>query len=94
VRQSNEDGITQCGMSRVTREADGCRHRANTHSILPQRAPGQQQTTRQQKWTNFDGHFDGCSSLTVQYRVHCPMEEVQDFGRSHWTLPSGEYCGQ
>jgi hypothetical protein len=42
VRQSNTDGIVQCGMSRATPEATGCRHRATTLSVLPQRPPGQQ----------------------------------------------------
>ncbi len=44
VHCSNTDGITLCGMSRATPEATGLRHRANTHSVLPQRPPGQQQT--------------------------------------------------
>jgi hypothetical protein len=42
VRRSNTDGIVQCGMSRATLEATGCRHRATTCSVLPQRPPGQQ----------------------------------------------------
>jgi hypothetical protein len=50
--------------------------------------------TMTKKWTNFAGHFDGCGRALVQYRVHCPMEEVQGFGRSHWMLPSDEYCGR
>jgi hypothetical protein len=29
--------------------------------------------------------FDGHGGALVQDRVHCPMEEVQGFGRSHWT---------
>jgi hypothetical protein len=42
VHRSNTDGIAQCGMSRATLEATGCRHQATTHSVLPQRLPGQQ----------------------------------------------------
>jgi hypothetical protein len=42
VRQSNTDGIAQCGMSRVTPEATGHRHRVTTCSVLPQFLPGQQ----------------------------------------------------
>jgi hypothetical protein len=42
VHRSNTDGIAQCGMSTATLEATGCRHRANTCSVLPQRPPGQQ----------------------------------------------------
>ncbi len=47
VHQSNTDGITQCGMSRATPEATGCRHRATTCSVLPQRLPGQQANKQQ-----------------------------------------------
>jgi hypothetical protein len=46
------------------------------------------------KWTNFDGHFDVCGGALVQYHVHLLMENVQGFGRSHWTPPLVEYCGQ
>jgi hypothetical protein len=42
VRRSNTDGIAWCGMSTATPEATGRRHRAITHSVLPQRLPGQQ----------------------------------------------------
>jgi hypothetical protein len=91
VRRSNTDGITQCSMSRATPEATGCRHWATTHSVLPQRPPGQQQSKqKRKKWTNFAGHFDGRGGAPVQYRMHHPMEEIQGFGRSHWTPPSGE----
>jgi hypothetical protein len=47
VRQSNTDNIAQCGMSRATPEATGCRHRATTCSVLPQRPPGQQANKQQ-----------------------------------------------
>ncbi len=52
VHRSNTDGIAQCGMSRATPEATGCRHRATTPSVSPQRPPGQankQQTTNTPK---------------------------------------------
>jgi hypothetical protein len=39
--------IAQCSMSRATPEATGCRHRANTCSIPPQRPPGQQANKQQ-----------------------------------------------
>ncbi len=42
MRRSNTDSIVQCGMSRATTKAIGCRHRATTHSVLPQQLPGQQ----------------------------------------------------
>ncbi len=43
----NTDGIAQCGMSRATPEATGRRHWATTHSVLPQRPPGQQANKQQ-----------------------------------------------
>jgi hypothetical protein len=42
VHWSNTDGIAQCGMSRATPEATGCRHQATTCSVSPQQPPGQQ----------------------------------------------------
>jgi hypothetical protein len=37
--------------------------------------------------TQFNGRVDP----PVQCRIHPPMEGVQSFTQSHWTLPSGEY---
>ncbi len=53
------------------------------------RATGKQITIN--KYTKKGGHVDGCGGAPVQYRMHRPMEEVQGFTRSHWTLPSGKY---
>jgi hypothetical protein len=50
--------------------------------------------TTMKKCTNFAGHFDCRDDAPVQYHAHCPMEEVQGFGRSHWMPPFGKYCGQ
>ncbi len=47
VRRSNSDGIAQCGMTRATPEATGCRHRATTRSVLPQHPPSQQANKQQ-----------------------------------------------
>ncbi len=47
VCRSDKDGIAQCGMSRATPEATGCRHWANTCYVLPQRPPGQQANKQQ-----------------------------------------------
>ncbi len=47
VRRSNTDGIPLWGMSRATPEATGRRHWATTHSVLPQRPPGQQANKQQ-----------------------------------------------
>jgi hypothetical protein len=55
------------------------------------RATGIQTTIN--KYTCKDGHFDGHGNAPVHNRAHRPMEEVQSFTRSHWTLPSGKYCG-
>jgi hypothetical protein len=43
------------------------------------------------KHTCEDGHFDGHGDSPVRNHVHCPMEEVQSFNRSHWTPSLGEY---
>ncbi len=47
VRRSNTDSIAQCGMSRATLEASGCRHWATTCYVLPQQPPGQQANKQQ-----------------------------------------------
>ncbi len=47
--------------------------------------------TAMKKCTNFAGYFDGHIGAPVGYRMHCPMEEVQGFERSHWTPPLGKY---
>jgi hypothetical protein len=33
--------------------------------------------------THCDGHFDGHQAAAVLYHVHCLIEEVQDFHKSH-----------
>jgi hypothetical protein len=37
------------------------------------------------------GHFDGHSGAPEQYRRHRPMQHVQGYSGSHWTLPLGNY---
>ncbi len=48
------------------------------------------------KCTSFAGHFDGPADAPWQCQVHCPMEDVQGFGRSHWIIAIGQvsavYC--
>jgi hypothetical protein len=56
------------------------------------RAMGKQTTIKQ--YTHFAGCFDGHGNEAVQYRVHCLIEEVQGFTRSHWMPPLGEYYAQ
>jgi hypothetical protein len=52
------------------------------------RATGKQTTIN--KYTYFAGRFDGHGNALVRNRVHCPIEEVQGFTRSHWRPPSGK----
>ncbi len=53
------------------------------------RATGKQTTIN--KYTYFAGRFDGHGIAPVCKCAHCPLEEVQGFTRSHWTLPLGKY---
>jgi len=41
------------------------------------------------KCTSVAGHFDCCAEAMKQYMGHCPMQHVQGYSRSNWTLPSG-----
>jgi hypothetical protein len=36
-------------------------------------------------------HFDGHDEALKQYMWHHPMQHVQGYTGSHWTLPSGNY---
>ena len=95
VRRSNTDSIAQCGMSTATLEATGHRQSGNyVLRIAPvaARATGIQTTIN--KYTCKAGHFDGHGDASVRNHMHLPMEEVQSFTRSHWTLPSGKYYAQ
>jgi hypothetical protein len=56
------------------------------------RATGKQTTIN--KYTYKAGHFDGYGNAPVHNRVHCLMEEVQIFTRSHWMPPLGKYYCQ
>ncbi len=53
------------------------------------RATGKQTTIN--KYTYKAGHFDGHGDAPVRNCMHCPMEEVQGFTRSHWMPPLGKY---
>ncbi len=35
--------------------------------------------------------IDGLGGVPKQYRWHCPMQQVQGYSRSHWTLALGNY---
>jgi hypothetical protein len=41
--------------------------------------------------TSVAGHFDGHAEALKQYMRHCPMQHVQGYTGSHWTLPLGDY---
>ncbi len=41
--------------------------------------------------TSVAGHFNGHAEALKQYMRHHPMQHVQGYTRSHWTLPSGDY---
>jgi hypothetical protein len=43
------------------------------------------------QYTTIATRFHGRDDAPVQCRVHCPMEVVQGFTRSHWTPPLGKY---
>ena len=37
------------------------------------------------------GHLDGHADALKRYGAHCPIQHVQGYSGSHWTLPSGNY---
>ncbi len=80
---SDARGIPQCSMARATLDAHESRHCVATHSVLPRRPPGRQQTKHWLKCTHFAGCFDGRGGATVGYRAHHPMKEVYGFHKSH-----------
>ncbi len=43
------------------------------------------------QYTHFAGLFDGHRDAAVQYCMHCLIEEVKGFNRSHWMPPSGKH---
>jgi hypothetical protein len=70
MRRSNTYDIAQCGMSGATPEATGRRHRAATHSVLPQRPP-EQQANKQQS-TNIPRKVAMLMAVAVrQYNTAC-----------------------
>jgi hypothetical protein len=62
--------------------------------IAPASARATCKQTTIRKYTNKAGCFDGHCNVAVQYRVHCLMEEVQGFTRSHWMPPLGKHLLQ
>jgi hypothetical protein len=43
------------------------------------------------QYTTIATHFDGRNDAPVQCCIHCPMEGVQGFTKSHWMAPLGKY---
>jgi len=42
------------------------------------------------KYTSNANDFDHHANVAVPRRVHCPMEHILGFTRSHWMLPLGK----
>jgi hypothetical protein len=47
--------------------------------------------TMMNKCTSSAGRFDGHGGAPVQYKTHHPMQHVQGYSESHWTLALGNY---
>jgi hypothetical protein len=47
--------------------------------------------TMTNKCTSSASRFDGHGGALERYRWHCPMQHVQGYSGSHWTLASGNY---
>jgi hypothetical protein len=58
-------------------------------ALAAARATGKPTTIN--KYTYFAGCFDSHGNVPVHNHVHCLMEEVQRFTRSHWMPPLGKY---
>jgi hypothetical protein len=43
------------------------------------------------KCTSVGAHFEGLGDAPLLCGVHCLMQHVQGYSRSHWMLPSGNY---
>jgi hypothetical protein len=43
------------------------------------------------KCTSVAANFEGLADAPEQYRQHCPMQRVQGYYGSHWTLAPGNY---
>jgi hypothetical protein len=48
-------------------------------------------STMMNKCTLSVGRFDGHGGAPEQYRQHHPIQHVQGYSGSHWTLPSVDY---
>ncbi len=89
MRRSNTDGIAQCGMSRATLEATGCRHWATTRSVLTQRRP-EQQANKQQS-TNTPKKVAMLMAAAVRwYNTAC----IAQWRRSRASLEATGRCHQ
>ncbi len=99
VRWSNPDGIAQSGISGATPEATGHHHWATTHSLLPRRPPGWQQT--KQRWKNWPTLLAILMAMAVRRynTLHIPHWRksralLQPTGRHHWASIAADSCNQ
>jgi hypothetical protein len=51
---------------------------------------GQQQNEQDKKYTSNAGDFDHHVDVVMRCGVHCTMENISIFIRSHWMPPMGE----
>jgi hypothetical protein len=51
---------------------------------------GDNKIDNSQKCREIAGNFDHHGDAVVQSGVHCPMEHIKGFTRSHWMLPLGK----
>jgi hypothetical protein len=51
---------------------------------------GQQRIDGNKKCRQIDGNFNCHGNAAVRLGVHCPMEHIRGFTRSHWMPPSVE----
>jgi hypothetical protein len=92
VQRCDTEGIAQCSMSTATPDASMPPSGNYLLSIALAAASARAtlNKTTMKQCTNSAGHFDGRGGVPVRYRTHHLKEEVHDFTRSHWTLPSGK----
>ncbi len=48
---------------------------------------GHKKNNYNEKYIKFAGYSNCHDNALVQYRLHCPKDRVQGFGKSHW-LPT------
>ena len=64
------------------------------HCIAPAATRVAGKTMMTEKYMLFAGHSDGHGNVLILYRVHHPIEGVQGYSGSNWSLTPGKYCGR